>query len=50
MHESCAGLIKWRVLEGEKAGKPALIYAGDESFQHRGTQVLGWRDCEQLPD
>ena len=49
-NEAYAGLNKWCALAGEKAGKPALIYAGDESFQHKGTGVLGWRDCEQLPD
>ena len=27
-------------LAGEKAGEPALIYAGDESLQHKGIQVL----------
>jgi predicted AAA+ superfamily ATPase len=49
-HEAYAGLNKWCALAGEKAGKPTLIYAGDESFQHKGIEVLGWRDCEQLPD
>lgn len=49
-NEAYTGLNKWCTLAGEKAGKPALIYAGNESFQHRGTQVLGWKDGEQLPD
>ncbi len=48
-HEAYAGLNKWCALAGEKAGEPVLIYAGDESFQHKGIQVLGWRECGQLP-
>ena len=49
-HEAYAGLNKWCALAGEKAGTPALIYAGDESHQHKEIHVLGWRECGQLPD
>lgn len=45
-----AGLNKWCALAGDKAGRPTLIYAGDESWQHKGIQVLGWRECGQLID
>ncbi len=49
-HEAYAGLTKWCALAGERAGEPALVYAGDESFKHKGLQVLGWRECGQLSD
>jgi uncharacterized protein len=46
--ESFAGLEKWCALAGEKATMPTLIYGGDESYQHKGINVFGWRDCGQL--
>ena len=49
-HEAFTGLQKWRTLAGNKAGAPALIYAGDESYQHKGTSVMGWRECGYLPE
>jgi uncharacterized protein len=49
-HEAFAGLHKWCALAGDKAGVPALIFAGDESYQHKGIHVLGWRECGHLPD
>ncbi len=49
-HEAFSGLHKWCALAGAKAGSPALIFAGDESYQHKGIQVLGWRECAHLPD
>ena len=47
-HESFAGLEKWRVLAGEKAASPALIYGGDESYLQKGIKVVGWKECGQL--
>lgn len=47
-HESFAGLEKWRTLAGEKAAGPALIYGGDESYQHKGIKIVGWKECGQL--
>ncbi|NTW76725.1 MAG: ATP-binding protein [Syntrophaceae bacterium] len=44
-HESFAGLEKWCTLAGEKAGTPALIYAGDETYTQRGIKVVGWKEC-----
>lgn len=47
-HEAFAGLQKWCALAGNKAGTPALIYAGDESYRHRGITVMSWRGCDHL--
>jgi len=47
-HESFAGLEKWCALAGETASTPALIYGGDESYRHKGINVIGWRECGQL--
>jgi uncharacterized protein len=44
-HEAFTGLNKWCALAGEKAGVPTLVYAGDESYKHKGTSVLGWKEC-----
>ncbi len=44
-HESFAGLKKWCSLAKEKAQTPTLIYAGDDSYQQKGIQVMGWRAC-----
>jgi hypothetical protein len=41
-HEAYAGLDKWSTLAGENGG--------DESWQHKGIQVMGWRECGQLTD
>lgn len=49
-HESFAGLQKWCTLAKKKAGAPALIYAGDESYQHKGIHVIGWRECGHFTD
>lgn len=47
-HESFKGLQKWCTLAGNTAGSPTLIYAGDESYRHKETDILAWRDCSQL--
>ena len=47
-YEAFTGLQKWCALAGNKAGAPALIYAGDESYQHKGISVMGWRECGRL--
>ena len=47
-HEAFAGLHKWCALAGDKAGAPSLIYAGDEAYQYKGINVLGWRECGHL--
>lgn len=49
-HESFAGLQKWCALAGKKAGTPALIYAGDESYLHKGIHVIEWRECGHFTD
>jgi predicted AAA+ superfamily ATPase len=47
-YEAFTGLQKWCALAGNKAGTPALIYAGDESYQHKGIYVMGWREYGRL--
>jgi hypothetical protein len=47
-HESFAGLEKWMLLAGKLADVPALIYAGDESYRHKGVHVVGWNQCSQV--
>ncbi len=49
-NESYAGLRKWCSLAGKKAGAPALIYAGDESYQHKVIHVIGWKECGNLSE
>jgi hypothetical protein len=44
-HEAFAGLHKWQAIAGDKAESPTLIYAGDDSYLHKGICVLGWRAC-----
>jgi len=39
---------KWCTLAGEKAAGPSVIYGGDESYQHKGIKVVGWKECGQL--
>lgn len=41
--DSFSGLAKWCSLAGEAATNPRLIYAGEEKYQHKGINVLGWR-------
>ena len=36
------GLNKWRILAGEAAGEPHLVYAGDEPQQRTQARVLPW--------
>jgi hypothetical protein len=47
-HESFAGLEKWMLLAGKLADVPALIYAGVESYRHKGVHVVGWNQCSQV--
>ena len=49
-HEAFSGLEKWSALAGDLAGKPWLIYAGDESYRHKGIQVAGWNKSGQVLD
>ncbi len=39
------GLERWLKLVGEKGASPTLIYGGEESYTHRGVDVLSWRQC-----
>ncbi len=43
-YESFAGLEKWRTLAGDMATAPVLIYGGDESYDHKGSKVIGWKE------
>jgi predicted AAA+ superfamily ATPase len=46
--DSFAGLEKWGALAGDTAMTPTLVYGGDESFMHKGMNVVGWKDCVDL--
>lgn len=37
-------LHKWVGYAGARAGAPALIYGGDESYERQGVQVISWRN------
>ncbi len=44
-------MAKWCSLAGEAATNPTLIYAGEEKYQHKGINVLGWRKSgETIPN
>jgi predicted AAA+ superfamily ATPase len=42
--EFLRSLHKWSAYTGERAGVPALIYGGDESYERQGVQVISWRN------
>lgn len=46
--DSFAGLEKWSALAGDVALTPTLVHGGEESFQHKGVRVVGWRECGSL--
>lgn len=46
--DSFAGLEKWSALAGDVALTPTLVHGGEESFQHKGVRVVGWRECGGL--
>lgn len=39
------GLEKWCEIAGNSAVRPTLIFGGDETYQHREINVIGWRQC-----
>lgn len=41
-------LDRWRTLAGDAADMPHLVYGGRQSRNHRGVQVLGYRDICRL--
>lgn len=42
--DSFAGLEKWKVLAGESAINPTLVYGGGHSYQQRGIRILEWKN------
>jgi predicted AAA+ superfamily ATPase len=38
------GLARWQDLAGSEAGRPMLVYGGDESQTRSDADVLSWRD------
>lgn len=42
-----AGLEKWLALAGGLAAGSVLIYGGEESYRHKGTRVVGWKDVSE---
>lgn len=41
--EFFTGLNRWCRLAGNSAGKPRLIYSGDQQFEHKQVSILGWK-------
>lgn len=41
--EFLRSLHKWVAYAGARAGGPALVYGGDESFERQGVQIISWR-------
>lgn len=39
-----SSLERWCTLAGPLATNPTLIYGGEQTLQHRGVNVVGWRD------
>jgi predicted AAA+ superfamily ATPase len=46
--DSFAGLGKWRVLAGDAAIDPVLIYGGNGEYSQSGIKVTGWNTCGAL--
>lgn len=46
--EFFTGIEKWCQLAGSLVCNPSLVYAGDETFFHKGIKVAGWRDFPKL--
>lgn len=44
------GLRKWLSWAGEEAGKPFLIYGGNESQQRQDAEVVSWRDVARFAE
>ena len=43
--DSFSGLEKWRVLAGNSAVEPTLIYGGKDEYRQNGVRVVGWEKC-----
>ncbi len=41
-----AGLEKWMRLGGTLAHTPTLIYGGNDSYAHKGINIVAWNKCE----
>jgi predicted AAA+ superfamily ATPase len=41
--EFLRSLHKWVTYAGSRAGVPALVYGGDESFERQGVHIISWR-------
>ncbi len=42
------GLKKWLSLAGETAGKPYLVFGGDETGERNGVTFLSWRELNRI--
>jgi predicted AAA+ superfamily ATPase len=42
------GLGKWLSWAGTEAGKPYLIYGGDENYKRREAEVVSWREVHRI--
>ena len=43
-----SGLSRWLALAGSRAGKPWLVYGGDQCHTRRGTEVVPWSEIHEL--
>jgi predicted AAA+ superfamily ATPase len=41
--EFLRSLTKWMAYAGRRAGRPALIYGGDDSYEREAANVISWR-------
>ena len=44
------GLRKWLTWAGAEAGKPYLIYGGEESHERRTGEVVPWREVKRIAE
>jgi hypothetical protein len=45
-----SGLRKWLTWAGAEAGKPYLVYGGDERQERGEAEVVPWRDITEIAE
>lgn len=44
------GLKKWLAVAGETAGRPKLVYGGNERYTRSGIEVIPWRTISGIAE
>ena len=44
------GVRRWRELAGAAAGRPVIVYGGDQLQQRSDADIVPWRRLAQLPE